>query len=119
MFADNIVLKNAAAVDKTFKLISLEGTSSERIDTSSTRVAPRVMRIKRTDATGKAGTDRYVVQFAKTAQGTGGKVVAVVNVSVQLPQDPALSSADIVDLIAFAKDFLTSDNVNALLLGDL
>lgn len=119
MFANDIVLADAAAANKTFKLIELDGSSSERIDTTSTRANPRVLRIKRTNGSGKNATDRYLVQFAKNVQGTVGPIAAVVNVSIALPQDTALSQADVLDLVAFMKNFLSTTNVQGLLLGDI
>lgn len=119
MFANDIVLKDNAAVDHTFKLIELNGASSDRIDAASSRALPLNLRVKRTLGNGAKAVDRFLVQVVKTVSTTSGTVPVICNITLQVPRDTSVTSSDVKDIVAYARNFMVAANVDELLLGSV
>lgn len=118
MLATTLTLADAAAANKSFVQNKLDSTGSDRIDTTTTLAAPRLMSIRHT-TTGKGATavDRHLIQFVHNEVDSNGVPVAVVvNTTVQVPRSSTISRAEIDDLLAFTKNFLAvTANVDAIL----
>lgn len=119
MFANSIVLKDSAAVDHTFALNKLEGMASERVDVASDRVYPQVLRVKRTPGTGSKPVDRYLVQVARTVATATSSEVEIANFTLALPRNSAVTTTHAKDLCSFVKEFLTPENIEALIRGSI
>lgn len=122
-FSNDIVIADAAAANKTFKLISLTDGNSSRIDSASNLTTPRSMFIKHQTSGSKANgniSDRHLVSFSATyLDGANKEQVAVLNLTVQVPRSTAVSRANVNDLIAFARNwFGVSANVDGLLINE-
>jgi len=116
-FATDLVLADNAAANKTFSLRKTDGFNTERIDQSTTAGEPRLCTIKHS-AQGKKGTveaaDRHLISFATTKKDatTGVLYTATLNATLVIPQSGPLVRADFDHLIAFAKNFLITANVD-------
>lgn len=113
-FASDLVINNFAAVAKTFKLNFLQGTTSERIESTSTLVAPLKMVLRHSFTPSKGTTvktdayDRHTITFSKTVLDAAlVPHVATVSVNVTQPRVSTIVRADIDDLVAFAANFIT------------
>lgn len=109
-FASDIVINNFAAVAKTFKLNLLDGTTAERLESTSTLSAPLKFVIRHS-FTPKKGTadayDRHTITFSKTVlDGLLVPHVGTVSVNVTMPR-VTIARADMDDLIAFASNWIT------------
>ena len=116
-FSADLVLQDNAAANKTFSLRKTDGYNTERIDQSTTQLEPRVCAIKHTSQ-GKKGTaeqaDRHLIQFSVTKKDatTGVLYTATLNCTLVVPVSGPLVRADFDHLIAFAKNFLVTANVD-------
>jgi hypothetical protein len=122
-FANDIVIADAAAANKTFKLISLTDGNSSRIDSASNLTTPRSMFIKHQIAGSKANgniSDRHLVSFSATyLDGSNKEQTAVLNFTLQVPRSTAVSRTNVNDLIAFLRNWLgVSTNVDGLLINE-
>jgi len=120
MFSDNLVIADAAAANKTFAKISQSGQESRRIDNSSTTQEPRLLTIRHQIIVVKGITyDRHNLVFNKIRVGSDGFLhTTSISTVMQESRDSAAAS-DILDLVAFSKNFLaTSGVVTSLRLGE-
>lgn len=100
MFADTLTLKDLAGADRTFKLIVQDGSGTVRIDTATTAAEPCKMSIKHNvQGSGPSAVDRHLVQIARTALNatTGKAVTSIVNLTVSVPRDTAITAAEVED----------------------
>lgn len=121
MAGKTFAVNNVAAAAVTFNpTISLKD-GQQYADSATTLQAPRFAVVKHTIAgsSSNQAVDRHFLAFSKTVYDTNGKgFTAQVGVSFTVPRTQ-VSSADLADLRAFAKNFLADDaKCNALLLGD-
>jgi len=122
MYADNIVIADNAAANKTFVKVSQNSQESVRLDNSTTLAAPRKMTIRHSAGVqGKARelVDRHNVVFSKDRlSSTGNPVTSTVSLAVGIPRDSA-ASGDVDDLVAFLKNWIgVGANVTSLKLGE-
>lgn len=116
-FAADLVLADNAAANKTFGLRKTDGYNTERIDSTTTQLEPRVCAIKHT-VQGKVGNvdraDRHLVSFSVTKKDatTGLLYTAVINCTCVVPVTGPIARADVDHLIAFVKNFLVQANVD-------
>lgn len=116
-FSTDLVLADNAAANKTFSLRNTNGYNTERIDQSTTGTEPRLCAIKHSSQ-GKKGTseqaERHLVSFSVTKKDptTGVLYTSVLNVTLVTPATGPLVRADYDHLIAFAKNFLVTANVD-------
>lgn len=120
MFPATIALANASAVDKNFTQIRLEDSGSVRIDESTNTLTPRKMAIRHS-VSGKPDeyVDRALVQFSTVAIDSNGVPrTLVMNFTLAVPRNAAITRTHINDSIAFLRDFLGDTvMVDGLLLG--
>lgn len=99
-----------------FKLAFSDKTGSERRETSRGVNLPEVMSIKSqpyTDSATKVSGIRTVLRFDRYVEGTDGKPVAVTGYYVSaVPSDPAITSADVLAVIARINGVLDATSPN-------
>lgn len=121
MSGKSFSVNNAAAASITFNPTIPVKDGVQYIDSSSVLSAPRLATIKHNIAlaTQNQASDRHYVQFQKTVFDANGKAfTASVGVSIVIPRT-VVSSGDVADLRAFAKNLLGTDLIwNGLVLGD-
>jgi len=120
MFNSNLSINDASAVAKSFNLVFQNGTETRRQDTATDHITPRVMVVRHSESTRNGiTTQRHNVLFSKRVETAEGEFVdAVCSVALTVPQDGAVTQAIVDDLIAFAKNFLTTGNTTQLLRGE-
>jgi hypothetical protein len=122
MFASNLSINDAAAVSKTFNLISQDGQTTVRSDISVTDPAqPRLCTIRhQVIRKGDQITARHNVVFAKTIQDAqGNDITATASLVVSVPRETGMTQAAVVeDLVVFIKNLMTSANLTILLRGE-
>jgi len=109
-----------SAATKTFVSVSPIVGGSNRLDSSSTLAAPRTMSIRHTSTgKGSSAVDRHLVQFQTTkVDASGNPYTATVNLTIAMARSGAVTSADVLDMISFIKNFLTDANVGSILIGE-
>lgn len=122
LLTDSITLADSAAANKVFALLSRNDQKVIRYDTASTSALPRNMVVDHSQSKDqKTGVfmDRSLVQFSNVAQTAGGIFLptGIVNVTFNVPRDPAFTATMVADLWAFQKNLLTVDTITALLRG--
>lgn len=128
MLANDLTLDNANGDDVVYRLVSQGSDGSRRIDVASTLAAPSMLSIKHS-VSGKAPNlvDRHLVQLTKTLAASVGSVTPVVNLTLTVPRDPAVTStvmhnmiSNMLDLIddAALTGFASTANVDAILRGE-
>lgn len=118
MLNSTLTLADAAAANKSFVQNKLDATGSDRIDTTTTLANPRIMSIRHTTAgKGTSAVDRHLLQFVHNEADSNGLPIAViVNTTISVPRSSTISRAEIDDLLAFTKNFLSvTANVDAIL----
>lgn len=118
--SSSIVIADHAAVNKTFVGQAPIVGGSNRLDSSTNLATPRTMSIRHSaNGKGSSATDRHLVQFQVTkADVNGNPSYGTVNVTIALGRSGAVVASDILDLIAFAKNFLSDANVASLLINE-
>lgn len=119
-FASTLTLANAAAANKDFVLNLLSGTTSDRMESTSTLTNPVRMGIRHNYVPSKNGLDaydRHVVSFSKSVTDADDKVhTATVSVTLTVPRVSDITRTDLNDLIAFTRNFTgVTGNVDSLL----
>jgi|SwirhirootsSR3_FD_contig_123_54177_length_2123_multi_4_in_2_out_0_2 hypothetical protein len=128
MLANDITLDAANGTDVVYRLVSNSVDGSRRIDIASTLALPAVLNIKHS-VTGKPPllTDRHLIQISKTIPAAIGTATCVVNLTITVPRDAAVTSTVVHDVLANLIDLLldgglstlaTSANIDALLRGE-
>lgn len=100
MFADTQTLNNFADANRIFKLIRQDGTGTTRFDEASSQAEPSTMVIKhQVTGSGPAAVDRHLVSFARTNinTATGKPVTSSVNLTLAVPRDLTITSAEVLD----------------------
>lgn len=132
LFADTLTLVGLADAARTFRLVRQDGTGTERVDVAGTAAAPIKMAIKhQVQGNGPAATDRHLVQISRSKQNstTGRTVVSTVNLTISVPRDDTITSAnvhaDLITLLRFiaGEDFgvvadYGSETFDSLILGE-
>lgn len=132
-YADDVTLQNVAGATVTFsrQALDLSGARCTWIDTASTNVEPRTMRIahRAESIPGLTGQtrDRHTVDFTvvKKDATTGLLFPASVSVSVLLPRSGVVTRAMLDDLIYFVGRatpngfVMTAANIDKLLRSEL
>lgn len=117
MIADDYVVANAAAANKTFSLFSQVGQVTSRIDNSTAPPTARLMRISHTvqgssDPKSKSKTeqrDARLLSFEVNKLDTVGRPTKLVcNLNFLIPTNGVFTRAELDDLGAFVKNILTS-----------
>lgn len=121
-FASTITINNAAAAAKDFVLNLLSGTTSDRIESTSSLTNPVKMGIRHNYVPSKGSSsgdpyDRHVVTFSQTVVDTDDKAhVATVSLTITMPRVTDITRANLNDLLAYARNFTgVTGNVDALL----
>lgn len=128
MLANDIVLDNKDGTDVTYRLVSQQADGTRRINVASTLALPDTLTLKHS-VTGKVPSvvDRHLVQVSKTVSTLTGSAPVIVNFTVTVPRDVAVTSAIVYDVITHMVDFLqdgsvtglaTNANIDALLRGE-
>jgi len=120
MFSQDLVLADAAAANKTFKLVFQDGAETRRIDSATDLTNARMM-IIRHQTSGRNGItiNRHNVLLSKKLESAeGDPLLPSVSVAISVPEDVLVTQGVIDDLIAFAKNFLTVANTTSLLRGE-
>lgn len=119
-FSSTITLDDASGDDVVYVLVRTNNDGTSRIDQASTLALPQTMNIKHS-STGKQAdaVDRHLVQFIKNIEATPANVPLVINVTLQVPRNIAVTNQHVLDVLANARNFLAVDaNVTALLRGE-
>lgn len=108
MLSNDLVLKTAAGVDATFRLVSQDQSGSRRIDIASTLALPSTLVIKHSQA-GKSPnvTDRHLIQLNKTVATASGSTVITANFTLTVPRDVAVTPVGLRDVVSNILDLLT------------
>jgi hypothetical protein len=119
-FTSNISLNDSAAASKTFVAISVSGTETIRMDSSTSNLAPRRMIIRHAqsvDKVSRAIVDRHLLSFTNTVLDSEGVPYPQTgNFTLWVPRSPVVVRADTDHLIAFARNFLAvTGNVDSFL----
>lgn len=123
MFASNITIADNAAANKTFKQVSADGTSSIRMDDSTSLLSPRKMVIRHSVSTPKGSnvaSDVHNLQFSVVKLDTENEPqTATINLTYRVPRSAALSSTDIAHLWSFVDNwFSVQANRDGFLIGE-
>lgn len=108
MLSNDLVLKTAAGVDTTFRLVSQDATGSRRIDIASTLSLPNTLAIKHSQS-GKSPliVDRHLIQLNKTLATALGTTTLTANFTLTVPRDVAVTPTAIHDIVSSMLDLLT------------
>lgn len=106
-FSSDLVLKDNAAVNKTFTVIKTSGQRVERFDTSTTTALPRKLVLDHSVVNSKTvKSDRHLIQVAAAeSDGAGGSLVTIVNLTITIPT-AATSNLGAKHAFAFIADML-------------
>jgi hypothetical protein len=88
--------------DNTYALIGADSVTSKRIDTASTLAEPKLLVVKHSvSGAGAAAIDRHLVQCSVTKLNSAGVPrTGTVNLTVAMPRDTIITTAEIEDCIA-------------------
>lgn len=114
----NIIIKNLAAVDKTFVPAVAVPNGTQYRETSSPVTGPLTLDVTHKFASASSTSNNaHSVRFQKIALNGSGQVrSAYINISISVPKD-GVTPADVSDLGAFMRYFLSDAGLNDLLLG--
>lgn len=120
MFATSLTLADSASANKTFNKINNDVDQVLFMDSATSLATPRKIQIKHTLAKdGVNGVDRHLVSFSVISLDASNKPVsATVNVTIAMPRS-VITRTQLDDLVAFAKNFLSTTNVTAVLNGEV
>ena len=134
MLSPNLTVKDAAAADQVFNLISNQGTTVIRRDVTTSRQVPSDLTIAHSENKNRLGqiTDRHLVQQQITLPVTDvGKRLVTTNLTFAIdrdvdPSDAAAAVLDHVRQLCFlmlgstfdSTDFTNNDFVEAILRGE-
>lgn len=120
-FADPITLADNAAANQTFTRQSAQQNGSDWIETDATLGQARTITIRHSNAgtsvaKGAGAIRRHLVQFALTQYNStlGKQEKAVLNLTLTVDPGSSIAASDLYHLMAFAKNFLSSANVDKL-----
>lgn len=118
-FPDSLALKNAVAATVTFQRLTSNEQKNNYIDVASALSTPRTFSISHQMTTAQKGVDRHLIKVTKTALDAASQpCTATLNVTLNVPRT-GTTRADVDDLIAIAKDFLITANVDKVLRGEV
>ncbi|DAD52140.1 TPA_asm: coat protein [ssRNA phage Gerhypos.1_47] len=104
-------LTDNAGSTKTFAETIRNGQVTESVDTASTSLEPRRVRISHTQTKSKDGivTDRHLISLSDTqVESTGSTSSMVINLTVALPRSASFSSTNVKDGLRMIFDLLTT-----------
>jgi len=127
-FSSTITLDDATGDDIDYVLVKTNGDGTTRIDDATTLALPGFLNIKHS-ATGNNGSavDRHLVQIIRSVDATPLPVQVVVNCTIAVPRNTAVTANHVIDAVSNLCDFLTSGgfttmaattNLDALLRGE-
>jgi hypothetical protein len=120
--ADPVVLNDNGAVARSFYNVQVTLDGTKRIDSFPTLPTVRTMSVKHsTMGSVKGGdiADRHLLQFTYSVNDAAGKAqLLTLNCTLAVPRSTSIVRADVDHLIAFAKNFLITANVDKLLRGE-
>jgi hypothetical protein len=129
-FSDTQTLDDQSGDELSFVLTRRDALTSSRIDSSTTLGLPCLLNIKHsTSGSGKTAIDRHLVQITKTVDATPNPVDLVINFTLAVPRDSAVTKQIIYDAVSPLLDFLlvpstyngpltSTTNIDALLRGE-
>ena len=128
MLANDITLDNADGTDVIYRLLSQAADGSRRIDIASNLSTPSILSIKHS-VSGKVPNivDRHLVQLSKTLATATGSVTPVINFTLTVPRDAAVTTvvmhnmvSNLLDLIddGALTGFASTANIDAVLRGE-
>lgn len=123
MFGSNIVIADSTATDRTFKQVSADGSSSVRMDSSTSLLAPRKMLIRHSVSKPKGqdvAADSHNLQFSIVKIDSENEPqTATLNVTYRVPRSPVITTVDLANLWAFANNWLeVQANRDGFLIGE-
>lgn len=116
-FPDSLTIKNAANVDCVFARLHDDKVQSTYVLTTSTPSEPLYLIIQKDMGKSASGVDRYLAKFQATVLVGGVPVMATRNNS--LASNKLVPRAVNDDLLAFDKNFHTSENFTKQLRGEI
>lgn len=119
MLSATLALDDASGDEVSYVSIVGAPGESRRIDAASTLTEPKLLVIKHTTS-GKGAdvVDRHLVQFSQTEEGAGGTPrTAVVNFTMAVPRDSAITSAMIYDLASNLIDLIADGSFSSSGIG--
>jgi hypothetical protein len=122
MLSSDLTLRIADNSTLVFSLNSQLASESKRLAAGSTLALPHfvVIRNQFVGATSRSlPLDRHLVQVAKTVSSTAspsGTSQVLVNITVQVPRDTAVTETNILDVISTAVNFF-GDGASAFVVG--
>ena len=128
MLANDLSLDNKDGTDVLYRLVSQNPNGSRRIDIASTLAIPSVLNFKH-EVIGKSPNvvDRHLVQVSRSVATAAGTAAVLVNFTVSVPRDVAVTPTLVYNAISNVIDFLmdlgltglaTTANIDAILRGE-
>lgn len=114
----DITIPNFAAVSKTFSPSVAVPNGSDYREMSSPMAAPMTLRVVHTIPQANAAANTKAgVRFQKVALNTAAQVkTGYIDVVISVPKD-GVTSADLSDLGAYVRNFLSDANITKLVAG--
>jgi len=110
-----IVVDDASGDDVTFNRIGGDTSSSRFIDVTSTLAEPNLIEIKhQTSGSGGSAVDRHLVSNKHTIAATPAPVSLVVNFTIQVPRNAAVTNQHVYDACANIIDFVSAGGLATL-----
>lgn len=116
-FPNEITIKNAANVDCIFIRMHDDKTQSTYVLSTSSPSEPTYLILQKDQSKSSNGVDRYLAKFQATVLVGGVPVLATRNISLATNRQVPRATND--DLMAFEKNFHTSDNLTKQLRGEI
>lgn len=115
MLADNLTLSGRTGVDCAFKRVVEPNGGLLRIDTTQPLAESHQILVKHSkQGNGVATVDRHLVQASRTKlSATGTPRTAIVNLTVAIPRDTVVTQDDVLDLIAYIVDYISTGGFTA------
>lgn len=118
MFTATQTLDDASGDDVVFTLVSQDGTGTRRLDVASNLAFPGLLVIKHSvNGSGANAVDRHLVQVSRTVDATSGPKTAVVNFTLSIPRDTAITNQIVLDMVANLVDFVVDGGLATPLAG--
>jgi hypothetical protein len=121
MLSQNLTLADHGATNHTFNLNFQQGTEVRRVDVASSPSEPLGMIIRHSVSKRNSLTsDRHNIVFSNTIadHDTGGLFTDTVSLTITSDRSDVTGTNDVLNLVAFLKNFLSDANVTAVMRGE-
>lgn len=115
-FSSTLTLDDASGDDVEYVLVKTNSDGTSRIDVASSIALPGLLNIKHS-ASGKNGdaVDRHLVQLSRVVPASPAPVTVVVNMTLAIPRNAAVTPEIVYNLVANLLDFSMSGNFSSFM----